>query len=243
MFLPCKKSFDQPSQHIKKQRNYFANKSPCSQGYGFSSGHVWTWELDYEESWALKNWCFRTVVLDEALESSLDCKESQPVHPKGNQLWIFIGKTDAEAEIPILWPPDAKNWLIEKDPDAGKDWGQEEKGTTENEMAGWHHWLYGHEFKWVPGVGDGQGSLACFSPWGHKELDTTEWLNELTLVIASLPRTKPFCLFICMAAVTIFSDFGAQENKLCHCFHGFHSYLQWSDGTGCHDICFLNVEF
>ena len=147
MLTPWKESYDQPSRHIKKQRNYFANKIPCSQGYGFSSGHVRTWELDYEESWALKNWCFRTVVLDEALESSLDCKESQPVHPKGNQPWIFIGKTDAEAEIPILWPPDAKNWLIEKDPDAGKDWGQEEKGTSEDEMAGWHHWHYGHEFK------------------------------------------------------------------------------------------------
>ena len=114
-----------PRQHIKEQRHYFANKCPSSQSYGFPSSHVWMWELDYKESWALKNWCFWTVVLEKTLESPLDCKEIQPVHPKGNQSWIFIGKTDAEAETPILWPPDVKNWLIWKDPDAGKDWRQE----------------------------------------------------------------------------------------------------------------------
>ena len=114
-----------------------------SQGYGFSSGHVWMWEVDCEESWALKNWCFSTVVSEKTLESPLDCKEIQPVHPKGDQSWVFIGRTDAEAEAPILWPPHAKSWLIEKDSDAGRDWGQEEKGTTEDEMAGWHHWLDG----------------------------------------------------------------------------------------------------
>ena len=145
--------------------------------YGFSSGHVWMWELDCEESWAPNNWCFWTVVLEKTLESPLDCKESQPVHPKGSQSWIFIGRTDAEAEAPILWPPDVKNWLIRKDPDAGRDWGQEEKGTTEDEMAGWHHWLDGHESEWTPGVGDGQGGLVCCDSWGRKESDMTEWLN------------------------------------------------------------------
>ena len=155
-------------------RHYFANKGPSSQGYGFSSSHVWMWELDYKECWAQKNWCFWTVVLKKTLESPLDCNEIQPVHPKGNQSWIFIGRTDVEAETPILWPPDAKSWFIWKDPDAGKDWRWEEKGTTEDEMVGWHHWLNGHEFKWTPGVGDGQGGLACCSPWGHKESDTTK---------------------------------------------------------------------
>ena len=143
---PWKKSFDQPRQHIIKQTHYFANKGMSSQGYGFSCGHVWMWELDYKESWALKNWCFWAMVLEKTLESPLDCKEIQPVHPKGNQSWIFIGRTDAEAETPILWPPDVKNWLIGKDPDAGNNWRQEEKGMTEDEMVGWHHRLNGHEF-------------------------------------------------------------------------------------------------
>ena len=123
------------------KRHYFANKGLSSQSYGFSSSHVWMWELDYKESWALKNWCFWTVVLKEMLDSPLECKGIQPVHPKGNQSWIFTGRTDAEAETLILWPPDAKSWLIWKDPDAGKDWGQEEKGTTDNEMVGWYHRL------------------------------------------------------------------------------------------------------
>ena len=145
MLAPWKESYDQPGQHIEKQRHYFTNKGPSTQGYGFSSRHVWMWELDYKESWALKNWCFWTVVLEKTLESPLDCKEIQPVHPKLNQYWIFIGRTDAEAETPILWPLNAKNWLLGKDPDAGKDWRQEEKGTTEDEMFGWQHWLGGHE--------------------------------------------------------------------------------------------------
>ena len=144
---PWKESYDQPRQHIKKQRHYFANNSPSSQGYGFSCSHVWMWELDYQESWAPKNWCFWTVMLEKTLESPLDCKEIQPVHPKGNQSWIFIGRTDVEAETPVLWPPDVNNWLIGKDPDAGKDWRQEEKGMTEDEMVGWHHWLNGHELE------------------------------------------------------------------------------------------------
>ena len=137
---PWKKSYDQPRQHIKKQRHYFANKGPSSQSYGFSSSHVRMWQLDYKESWALKNWCFWTVVLEKTLESPLDCKEIQPVHPKWNQSWIFIGRTDAEAETPIL-SSDAKSRLIRKDPDAGKDWRREEKGMTEDEMVGWHHRL------------------------------------------------------------------------------------------------------
>ena len=124
------------------------------------------------ESWVLKNWCFWTVVLEKILESPLDCKEIKPVNPKGNQSWIFMGRTDAEAESPILWPPDAKNRLIRKDPDAGKDWRQEEKGMTEDEMVGWHHWLNGNEFERAPGVGEGQGSLACC-----KESDMTDWLK------------------------------------------------------------------
>ena len=122
------------------------SKGPSSQGYAFSSGHVWMWELDYKESWAPKNWCFWTVVLEKTLESPLDCKENKPAHPKGNQSCVFLGRTDAEAEAPVLWPPDSKSWLIGKDPDAGKDWRQEEKGTTEDEMVGWHHWLNGHKF-------------------------------------------------------------------------------------------------
>ena len=135
-----------PDTHVKKQGHYFVNKGPSSQGYGFSSCYVWMWELDYKESWAPKNWCFWTVVLEKTLESPLDCKEIQPVHPKGDQPWVLIGRTDVEAETPILWSPDAKNWLIWKDPDPGKDWRQEEKGASEEEMVGWHHRLNGHEF-------------------------------------------------------------------------------------------------
>jgi len=131
---------------ILKSRD-FANKCLSSQGYGFSNSHVWMWELDYKESWVLKNWCFWTVVFEKTLEGPLDSKEIQPVHPKGDQSWIFIGRTDVEAETPILWPPDVKNWLTWKDPDAGKDWRREEKRTTEDEMVGWHHRLNGHEFQ------------------------------------------------------------------------------------------------
>ena len=133
---------------ILEQRHYFADKGPSGQSYGFSSSHVWMWQSDHKESWALKNWCFWTLVLEKTLQSPLDCKQIQSVHhPKGNQSWIFIGRTDVEAETPVLWPPDVKNWLIGKNPDAGKDWRHKEKGTTENEMVGWHHWLDGHEFE------------------------------------------------------------------------------------------------
>ena len=142
---PWQESYDQPREHIKMQRHYLANKGPSSQGYGFSCSHVWMWELDYKESWAPKNWCFWAVVLEKAPESPLDCKEIQSVHSKGDQSWVFIGRTDVEAETLILWPPDVKNWLIWKDPDAGKDWRQK-KGTIEDEKVGWHHRLNGHEF-------------------------------------------------------------------------------------------------
>ena len=135
------------------------------------------WELDYKQSWVPKNFSFWTVVLEKTLKSPLNCKEIQPVHPKRNQSWIFIGRTDAKAETLILWPSDANSWLIWKDPDAGKDWGQEEKGMTEDEMVGWHHRLNGHGFGWTLGVGDGQGGLACCGSWGRKESDTTEQLN------------------------------------------------------------------
>ena len=135
------------TQHIKKQRHYFANKGPSNQSYGFSSSHAWMLELDYKESWALKNWCFWTVVLDKTVESPLDCKEIWPVHPKGYQSWIFIRTTDAEAETPVLCPPDVKSWLTGKYPEAGKVWRWEKKGTTEDKMVGCHHWLNGHEFE------------------------------------------------------------------------------------------------
>ena len=151
------------------------------------------WELDYKESWELKNWCFWTVLLKKTLESPLDSREIQPVHPKGNQSWIFLDRTDAEAESPILWPPDVKSWLIWKDPDAGKDWRQEDKGTTEDEMAGWHHWLNGHEFEQAQGVGDWQEGLVCCSPWGHKESDMTECWTELKCVVTlCIPSLKVY---------------------------------------------------
>ena len=165
-----------PGQCIKKQRYYFTDKGLSSQRYGFSSSHVWMWELNHNESWALKNWCFWTVVLEKSLESPLHSK-IKPVNPKWIQSWVFIGRTDTEAEAPILWPPDAKNWLVGKDPDAGKEWRWEEMRMTEDEMVGWHHRLDEHEFEQDLGVADGQGCLAFCSPWGHKELNMTEQLN------------------------------------------------------------------
>ena len=155
---PWKKSYDQPRQHIKKHRHYFANQGLSSQSYDFSSSHEWMWELDHKESWAPKNRCFWTVMLEKTLESPLDCKEIEPVHPKGNQSWISIGRTDAESETPMLWWPDAKNWLTGKYPDAGNYW-RWGKGRTEDEMVGWHHRLKGHEFEQALGVGDRQGGL------------------------------------------------------------------------------------
>ena len=157
------------------------------QNYGFSNSHVWMWELDYKESWALKNWCFWTVVLGKTLESPLDCKEIQPVSPKWNQSWLFIEKTDAEAETPILWTPDVKKWLTGRDPDSGKDWRCEENGMTEDEMVRWYHRLNGHEFEEAPGVVDRQGGLACCSPWDLKESDVTELLNWIWGIVGYNP--------------------------------------------------------
>ena len=167
MLAPWKKSHDKLRQCIENQRHPFDEEGPSS--------HIWMWELDYKEGWVPNNWCF--VVLEKTLGSPLDCKEIKPVSLKGDQPWIFIGRTDVEAETPILWPPDVNSWLIGKDPDSGRDWRQEEKGMTEDEMAGWHHWLDGHDFECTPGVSDGQGGLACCNSWGHKESDTTGWLN------------------------------------------------------------------
>ena len=174
---PWKKSYDKHRQNIKKQRHHFSDKILYSKSYGFSSSYVWVWELDYKEGWALNNWCFGTVVLEKTLETPLVCKEIQQLHSKGDQSWVSFGRYDAKAETPILWPSDAKSWLIGKDSHAGKDRGQEEKGTTEDEMAGWHHGLNGRESEWTPGVGDGQGGLACCDSWGRKESDMTERLN------------------------------------------------------------------
>ena len=161
MVAPWKKSYDKSRQHIQMQRHHLADTSPYGQSYGFSSTHIWMWELDHKEGWAPKNWCFRTVVLEKTLESPLDSKEIQPVNPTENQPWIFIGRTDAEA--PILWLLDVESRLNGKDPDAGKDWGQEEKGVTEDEMVRWHYWLKEHEFEQTMGDSEGQESLVCCS--------------------------------------------------------------------------------
>ena len=187
MLTPWKESYDQPRQHIKKQRHYFTDKGPSSQSYGFSSSHVWMWELDHKEGWVLKNWCFWTVVLEKTLKSLLDCKEIQSVNPKGNQFWIFIGGTDAEAEALILGPPDVKSQFIGKDSDAGKDWRQEKKGMTEDKLVGWHHWLNGHEFEQALGDCEGQRSLSM----DCKESDTTEWLNNNNYCIKTSLDSKP----------------------------------------------------
>ena len=173
MLAPWKKSYDKLRQHIKKQRQHFAERGSYSQSCGFSTSHVWMWELDHEESWVPKNWCFQTEVLEKTLESPLDSKKIKPVNPKENQPWIFIGRTDAEADTTILWPPDVKSWLTRKDTDAKNDWGQEEKGVTEDEMVKWHHWLSGHEFEQTPGAIERQHRLVCCSPWSCKESDTT----------------------------------------------------------------------
>ena len=177
-------SVDKPRHHIKN--------GPSSQSYGFSCSQVRMWELDLKEGWAPKNLCFQTVVLEKTIESPLDCKEIKPVNSKGNQSWIIIGRTDAKAKAPKLWPPDGKSWLIGKDPDAGKDWRQEEKGMTEDEMVGWHHWLKEHEFEPTLRDREGQGNLACGSPWGHKESDMTERLsNNKSLLIIFYGRIAP----------------------------------------------------
>ena len=165
---------------VWKSRHYFDDIGPSSQSYGFSSSHVLMWELDHKEGWVLKNWFFQTGVLEKALESPLDSKEIKPVNPRGNQSWIFIGRTDAEAEAPILWPPDAKSQLIGKDLDDGKNWRQEVKGMTDDEMVGWLYQLNGQEFEQTLGDSEGQGSLACCSPWGRKELVGQDWVTKTT---------------------------------------------------------------
>ena len=169
-------SFNMLDSILKKQIYYFVNKGPSSQGYGFSSSHEWMWKLDYKESWVPKNWCFWTMVLEKTLESPLDCKEIKPVNPKGNQPWIFIGRTDAEAEAPILWPPDGKIQLTGKDPDAGKDRRQEKKGMTEDGMVGWHLWLNGLQSEQaLEDTEDREDYHAVVH--GVTESDTTKWLN------------------------------------------------------------------
>ena len=192
---PWKKTSDQPRQHIKKQRHYLNHKGPSSQSYGFSSSHVWMWELDHKEGWVSKNWCFWIVVLEKTLESPLGCKEIKPVNPKGNQSWILIGRTDAKAETPKLWSPDVKSQLTKKDPNAGKDWRQEEKGTTED---GWLDGITNSmdmSLKQTPGDGEGQGRLACsvlgvtksqtwLSDW------TTNWKKEMELPLFTLGRLR-----------------------------------------------------
>ena len=182
MLTPWKESYDQPRQHIKKQRHNFANKGPSSQGYGFSRGHVWMWELDYKEIWAPKNWYFWTVVLEKTLESPLDCKEIQPVHLKGDQSWVFIGGTDVEAETPILWSPDVKSWLIRKDPDARKDWGQDDRGWDDwMALLTWWTWVWVNSGSWWwterPGVLQFMGLQRVGHDW-ETELN---WCEELTL--------------------------------------------------------------
>ena len=181
MLAPWKKSCDQPRQLIKNQRRCFANKGLSSQSYGFSNSHLWMWELHHKEGWMLKNWYFWTVVLEKTLESPLDYREMQQsilkeISPEYSLEWLML-KLNTSI-LPILCPPNAKSWLIWKNPDAGKDWRQKEKGVTEDEMVGWHHQLNGHEFEQTPGDSEGQGSLACCSPWGRKESDTTERLNN-----------------------------------------------------------------
>ena len=177
MLTPWKNSYDKPRQCIEKWRHHFVDKGPYSQNYSFSSSHVWMWELDHKEGWVPKNWCFWTVEMEKTLESPLDSKEIKLVNPKGNQPWIFIGRTDAEAEAPIVWSPDVKRGLVGKDPDAGKDWRQEEKGMTEDETVGWPHWLNGREYEQTSGDGEGQGNPVCYSSCGLQRL-AHNWVTE-----------------------------------------------------------------
>ena len=182
MVAPWKENYDKPRQHIKKERHYFAKKGVYSQSYGFSSSHVWIWELDHNESWAPKNWCFWTVVLEKTYESLLECKEIKTVNAKGNQSWLFIGRTDAEA--PKLWPPDVKSQLIRKDPDAGKDWRLEEKGVTEDEMVGWHHWFNGQEFEQTPE--DGEDWHAVVHGFTKRQTWLSDWTTTIFIIILVL---------------------------------------------------------
>ena len=196
MLAPWKKSYDKPRQHIKKQRYHSDKKGPYRQIYGFSSSYVWMWELDQKEGWAPKNWCFQTVVLEKTLESPVDCKVIKSVNPIGNKSWILTGRSDAEAEAPIICSPDVKNQPTGKDPDAREDWGQDEKKVTEDEMVEWHHWLNGHEFEQTLGDSEGQGSLVCCSPWGRKE--STRLSGWTTYIIPSSPASLLSLYLICL---------------------------------------------
>ena len=190
-------NYDKARQHIKKQRHYLANKGSSSQSYGFSSSQVWMWELHHKESWASKNWHFWTVVLEKTLESPLNYKEIKSVNPKENQSWIFIGRTDVEAEAPILFPPDVKSWLFGKDSNAGEDRRQEEKGTRENEIRQ-HHWLNRHESEQTRGASEGQGSLTCCRPWGRRvrhHLVTEQQQQQQGLMLSSLASSFPLVEF------------------------------------------------
>ena len=197
MFAPWKESYNKSRQHIKKLRHHFVNKSPYSQSYGFSSSHVQMWELDHKEGWTQENRCFQIVVLEKTLESPLDSKEIKPVNPKGNQPWIFIGRTDAEDADPIFWPPDGKSQLTGKDPDARKIWRQE-KGTAEDGMVGCYHWFNGHEFEQTLGYSGGEWSLECCSPWGRRvghNLVTEQqqwgsWIIAICMTIFPLLRSS-----------------------------------------------------
>ena len=219
---PCKKHCDQPRQHIKKQRHYFTDKGPSSQSYGFSRGHVWLWELGQKENWGPKNWCFWTVVLEKTLESASNCKEIQPVHPKGNKSWIFIGRTDAEAEAPILWPPDAKSWLNGKDPDAGKGWRQKDKG-----MIGWDGWMaIPTPWTWVwassgswwwtgrPGMLQSMGSQRV----GHNWVTQLNWihavLNTCALSLIQGPLKASMSLCVCIQ-VCVFHPHNFHLVRIC----------------------------
>ena len=184
MIASWQESHDKLIQCVEKPRHYSANKGPYCQSDGLPSGHLWLWKLNCKEGKMPKTRCLQTVVLEKTPESPLNSKEIKPVNLKGDQPWIFTGRTDAEAEAPILWPPDAKSWLIRNDPDARKDWRQEEKGMT-NEMVGWHHWLNGHEFEQALGDGEGQRSLACCSQWGCKLSDRIEQMNNNNLLYLS----------------------------------------------------------
>ena len=200
MLSPWKKSNDKPRQCIKKQRHYFAYKGPYSQSYGFSSSHVWMWELDNKKGWALKNLCLWTLELGKTLETPLDRKEIKPVNPKGNQHRIFIRRTNAETEAPIFWPSDVKSWLIGKDPDAERDWKQEETGSTEDEIVGWHHWLNGHEFEQTPGDSKGQEAWRA-AVYGVAKSQT--WLSDWTTTTYVLgeKKTHPFSLLLFLITI------------------------------------------